>query len=323
MNQSLPTAILGRTGLQVTRLGWGTGHRKMHLVNNDDQRKAIHNTVLDLGINYIDTGHVYGTRKGYTYTPRSEGLIGDFLSHRSSEFYLATKCGDAPATAIEGIAGHIWTKENCFRCLHESLQSLKTDCVDLMQLHSPSVEECERGRLVEALEEMRAQGKVRWIGVSIKGKAEGDSTIQDLPTYLSWGVFDVFQMPYSALEREHEDWITKVAEAGAGTVIRQGVALGEPGIGSGEFDGSLYPKWRKFGEAKLDELREEGESRTAFMLRFTLTHPHANTIIVGTNNPDHARENAQAVLRGPLPADVYNDAKRRLQRVGVQPQPVA
>ena len=66
----------------------------------------------------------------------------------------------------------------------------------------------------------------------------------------------------------------------------------------------------------------EGESRTAFVLRFTLTHSHAHTNIVGTTNPDHLRENVQAVLRGPLPADVYAEARRRLDGVGVKPAAV-
>ena len=291
MAQDLPTATLGRTGLQVTRLGYGAGHRKPM---DDDQRKAILNAVLDSGINYIDTADDYGN---------SEELIGRFISHRSSEFYLATKCGGSDR-------GHVWTKENCLRNLQESLRRLKTDCVDVMQLHGATVEECQRGELVDALQEMRNQGKVRWIGVS--------TSLPDLPTYLSWDVFDVFQIPYSAIEREHEDLVSKVAEAGAGTVIRGGAGLGEPGLGLGSHD-----QWRNFHEAKMDELRQEGESRTAFVLRFTLTHPYAHTNIVGTTNLDHMRENVQAVLRGPLPADVYSEAKRRLDAVGEKPPDTA
>ena len=281
MSASLPTAVLGRTGLQVTRLGYGSGHRKPM---DDDQRRTILNAVLDSGINFIDTAKGYGN---------SEELIGRYLSHRRSGFYLATK-------------GDTWTREGLFQGLHQSLRRLKTDYVDVIQLHNPTVEECERGNLVEALLEMRRQGKVRWIGVS--------TTLPHLPTYLQWGVFDTFQIPYSALERDHEDWITKAAEAGVGIINRGGAALGEPGVGVGDPD-----HWRKFEQANLDELRQEGESRTAFVLRFTLTHPHTNTIIVGTTNPDHVRENVQAVLRGPLSPDVYTEAKRRLADAGVKP----
>ena len=289
MSDNLPRAVLGRTNLSVTRLGWGAADRR---VWNEDLAESMCNSVLDAGINYVDTANDYG---------RSEEFIGNLISQRRDEFYLASKCGCVP-----GGGSHVWTEENAFRGLHESLSRLKTDYLDLMQLHNPTVNECERGRLVAALNEMRDQGKVRWIGIS--------TTLPHLPTFLEWGVFDTFQIPYSALERQHEEWITQVAEAGIGTVVRGGVALGEPGQGLG-----IPERWRGFSGAKLEDLQEADESRTAFMLRFTLTHPSIDTIIVGTQNPAHLRENVVAVNRGPLPADVYEEAKRRLSAAGLLP----
>ena len=112
--------------------------------------------------------------------------------------------------------------------------------------------------------------------------------------------------------------ITQARNAGIGTVIRGGVAKGEPGEGLGRAD-----RWQKFEQASLDELQEEGESRTAFMLRFTLSHHQLDTTIVGTMNPQHLQENLQAVLRGPLPPDVYDEAKRRLDAVGSSPAKVS
>ncbi len=290
MAKPLPTAILGRTGLSVTRLGYGAGHRKPQ---SDDNAKAVHEAILDSGINFIDTADDYGN---------SEELIGRYMSAWSSEYYIATKCGGSES-------GHVWTRENCLRTMEESLERLRTDSVDIMQLHNPTVAESEAGGLVDALKEMRESGKVRWIGAS--------TTLPHLPTYLSWGVFDVFQIPYSALEREHEDWITKAAEAGVGIVIRGGVAMGEPGVGKGSVD-----RWQRFEEAGLDGLLDEGEDRTAFLLRYTLTHPHADTIIVGTVNLDHLQQNVDAIHKGPLSADVYAEAKRRLDAIGISPAPV-
>ena len=291
---SLPTAQLGRTGLHVTRLGYGAAHRKPM---DNVQRRTILNDVLDAGINFIDTADDYGLT--YDDEDSSEKLIGRYISHRQSEFYLATKCGGSDS-------GHIWTRENVFRNLHDSLRRLKADYVDIMQLHGATVEDCEREGLVDSLLEMRQEGKVRWIGAS--------TNLPHLPTFLDWGVFDVFQLPFSALERDHEGWITKASEAGAGIIIRGGVALGEVGVGVGSPD-----RWNKFQEAELDELREPGESRTAFLARFTMTHPHTHTNIVGTTNPDHLQENVEATQRGPLPNDVYEEAKRRLDGVGVSP----
>lgn len=301
----LPTTSLGRTGLAVTRLGYGAmevrgsriwGGRPV----TEEQAQTILNAVLDAGINFIDTANDYG---------RSEEFIGKYLAHRRSEFYLATKCGCTVVRRDENTddTPHVWTRENLFRGLHESLKRMKTDYVDLMQLHNPSVEDTEKNHLVDVLQEMRDQGKVRHIAIS--------TTLPHLPTYLEWGVFESFQIPYSALERDHEEWISKTAQAGLGTIIRGGVARGEPGQGLGSTD-----RWTAFEAAKMDELREPGESRSAFLLRFTLTHPDAHTIIAGTLQPEHLKENVAAVMRGPLSAEVYAEAKKRLDAAGIRPK---
>lgn len=287
MSNSLPITTLGRTGLRVTRLGFGAGHRR---AMTDEEMNAQLNAILDSGINFIDTANDYGN---------SEEMIGRYLRHRRDEFILATKCGCHPN-------GHIWTRENLFRGLHESLERLRVDYVDLMQLHNPTVAECEQGELVQALQDMRAQGKVRWIGMS--------TTLPHLPTYLSWEVFDAYQIPYSALERDHEDWLTKTAQAGAGVIIRGGVALGKPGVGIGSPD-----TWQAYANAGLSDLKQADESDTSFVLRYTLTHPDVHTIIVGTTNPAHLAENVQAIQAGPLSADVYAQAKQRLDSIGVTP----
>ena len=279
--------MLGRTGLEVTRLGYGAGHRKPM---NDEQRETILNAVLDAGINFIDTADDYGN---------SEELIGRYISNRRSEYFIATKCGASRR-------GHRWTRDNVLRNLEESLRRLKTDYIDVMQLHGATVEDCEKGGMVEALQHMREQGKVRWIGHS--------TNLPDLPTFMEWDVFDVFQLPYSALDRDHEEWLTRCARAGAGVIIRGGAALGEPGHGKGSAH-----EWRNFQEAGLDELRQEDESRTGFVVRFTLTHPHTDTNIVGTTNPVHLQENVRALQRGPLPWETYEEAKRLLAEVGVRP----
>ena len=288
---------LGRTGLEVTDLSYGAmevrgsriwGGRAV----TEQQAETILNAVLDSGINFIDTSNDYG---------RSEEFIGKYLHTRRGEYYLATKCGCTIVHKDEDTddTPHVWTRENLFRGLHESLERMKTDYIDVMQLHNPSVEQAEEGDLVSVLLEMKQQGKVRWVGCS--------ATSPHIESYIKSGVFDVFQIPYSALERQHEDAITLAGEAGAGTIIRGGVARGEPGVGLG--DGG---RWTSFEKAGLDELRAEGESPTAFLLRFTLSHPEMDTTIVGTLIPEHLQENVRIAEQGPLPADVYAEAKRRL-----------
>ena len=302
MASALPTSALGRTGLKVTRLGYGAmevrgsriwGGRPV----TEEQAQTILNAVLDAGINFIDTANDYG---------RSEEFIGKFISQRRQEYYLATKCGCHVTRRDENSddTPHVWTRENLFRGLNESLQRMKTEYVDVIQMHNPSVQDVENNGLVAALQDMKKEGKVRWIGVS--------TTLPHLPTYLSWGVFDSFQIPYSALQREHEDWIAKARQAGIGTIIRGGAARGEPGAGLGRQDA-----WDKFAQAKLDDLLEPGESRTSFIIRYTLSHPYVDTTIVGTLHPEHLQQNVAAVIRGPLSPEVYAEAKRRLDSAGV------
>jgi aryl-alcohol dehydrogenase-like predicted oxidoreductase len=142
---------------------------------------------------------------------------------------------------------------------------------------------------------------VRWIGIS--------ATSPHLQTYISWGVFDTFQIPYSALERKHEELIQAASDSGAGVIVRGGVARGEPGAGLGNAD-----RWASWEAAGLDELLEQGETRTGFLLRFTNAHPGMSTNIVGTMSVDHLKQNIAAASR-PLPAETYAEAKQRLDGV--------
>lgn len=284
MTEGLATSVLGRTGLDVTRLGYGAMALRE---SSGDVSERVLNAVLDAGITFVDTSNDYG---------HSEEMIGKYVSGRRSEYYLATKCGCPP-----GGGEHVWTRENLFRGLHESLERLKTDYVDVMQLHNAKVEDVDRGGLVDALEEMREQGKVRWIGAS--------AVLPWIETFVERGAFDEYQIPYSALDRAHDEAISDAAVSGAGTVIRGGVQQGEPGVSS-----RGYPdRWTAFEAAGLDDLRGASESRTAFMLRYTLAHPGLHTTIVGTQNLAHLRENVEAAERGPLPADTYAEARRRLE----------
>jgi aryl-alcohol dehydrogenase-like predicted oxidoreductase len=181
---------------------------------------------------------------------------------------------------------------------------MKTDYVDLLQFHaSPSKEQMLEHGALECIQDLKKQGKVRWIGVS--------GTIPNLKDQIEMNVFDEFQIPYSAMEREHEELITLASQAGAGVVIRGGAAKGGPG----KEEGSAWDKWQ---EVDLSDLLD-GMTRQEFILRFTISHPHMDTTIVGTINPDHLQENVEALLHGVLPADVYEEAKKRLSGAGLQP----
>ncbi len=297
---NLPTAVLGRTGLEVTRLGFGA----MELRSNDGDRAVsdehsakVLNAVLDAGINFIDTSVDYGL---------SEERIGKAISHRRDEFFIATKCG-CPATPDALKAGeHVYTRDNIEAAVNQSLRRMKTDRLDVVQFHgSPAQSVIEDNDAIETLQGLRDAGKIRFIASS--------SSLPNIRDHIDMGVFDSFQIPYSALSRQHEGIIAQSAAAGIGTVIRGGIAKGEPGV-SGV---TREEAWKTFDDACLGELLEEGESKTAFILRFTLAHPDMHTTIVGTQNVDHLDENVRvATMKGPLPEDVYAEAKCRLDGVG-------
>ena len=302
---NLPTAILGRTGLEVTRLGFGTALAAPHkLYWNDTSAAELHREVFNVGINFVDTAYDYVD---------AERRIGELMHEHYDRLFVATKCGCTDTRPTANNSDHVWTRDNLFRGLEGSLARLRRDAVDIMQLHNPTVAECEWGGLVDALEEMRRSGLVRFIGVS--------TTLPDLPTYLSWGVFDTMQIPYSALEREHEEWIATAAAAGVGIIIRGGIARGEPADQGKARKSAAAEQWALYERAGLDDLRMEGETRSAFVLRYTLSHPAVHTIIVGTTQVTHLRENVAIALRGPLPDDVYSEAKQRLAAAGERPSP--
>lgn len=295
---------LGRTGLRATILGYGAMELRGAPRGREirpEEAGAMLNAVLDAGINYIDTSIDYG---------QSEELIGRSIARRRKEYYLATKCGcqvvpDAGGTPIftRGGGPHIFTRENIIAGVHQSLARMKTDHIDVLQFHaSPPKKILEDNDAIETMLQLKREGKIRFIGMS--------STLPELPDHIKMGVFDVFQIPYSALQRGHEEAISQAARAGAGIVIRGAVARGTPS--EAKRQGNAWELWDKAG---LDGLLD-GMTRMEFMLRFTISHPDLHTAIVGTISPGHLRENLRALEKGPLPTDLYAEAKRRLASDG-------
>src|SRR3990172_3896036 len=138
---TMPKSILGRTGLLVTKLGYGA----MELRGTDHfprlSAKAaseILNSVLDNGINYLDTSPDYGY---------SEQIIGEQLAHRRREFYLASKCGcpiEAPEVPHDQRKPHDFSRDNLRAGVEQSLRRMKTDYLDVVQFHvSPTRAELE------------------------------------------------------------------------------------------------------------------------------------------------------------------------------------
>src|SRR5580704_15841748 len=239
---AIMTRPLGGTGADVTILGFGAmelrGRPRGPEIADEDASRLLHE-VLDSGINLIDTSPDYG---------RSEELIGTFIGNRRDEFFLASKCGcpiEPPADAPPPYP-HDYSPGNVRADVEQSLRRLGTDRLDLVQVHmSPSKAVLEENHTVQTLADLQAEGKVRFIGMS--------GILPNLPDHIAMGVFDVFQIPYSAVQRDHEDLVTAAAGGGAGTFIRGGAARGaasadknwqvgpltqEPGVGQRNWETS-------------------------------------------------------------------------------------
>ena len=285
---------LGRTGLNVTQLGFGAAFRPGPDGDGavtDELAEKILNAMLDEGINFIDTAPDYGL---------SEERIGRYVSSRRNEYFLATKGGCDPVDK-GGQGDHIWTRDRLLKNIAGSLKRLKTDHVDVLQLHNPSGEDVPVEELIGTLREIQSQGMTRFIGAS--------HTLPLLDEYVATGAFDTFQIPYSCLEPQHHDAISRASEAGAGIIVRGGIGYGGP-----EAEVPERVRVDLWEQAGLQE--PCGEMKPAeFILRYTITHPHCHTTIVGTRSIEHLRDNVAAMVKGPLPDDLYEEVRRRVAAV--------
>lgn len=245
---ALPRRALGSTGVEVTALGYGALELRGRPRGRDLSEKEVGRILgaaLGAGINLIDTSIDYEA---------SEERIGRHVGHRRDEYLIATKCGclvgwERPADYAGGLPGggpHDFSRSNIVAGVEQSLRRLHTDYLDILQVHaSPDEATLREHRVVETLEALRSQGKVRFIGMSV--------TLPALIEHIGMGVFDVFQIPYSVMQREHELVISEAAAAGAGIIIRGGAGRGVP---SGEHrtarrNPNLADAWKR---ANIDDL---------------------------------------------------------------------
>jgi len=302
---TIQTRRLGRTGANVTILGYGAmelrGQPRGPAIEDAGAGRLL-GEVLDGGINLIDTAIDYG---------RSEELIGRYLGHRRDEYFLASKCGCLLAPPPAGARPpfpHDYSAGNVRAGIEQSLRRLRTDHLDLVQVHmSPSRAQMEADGTLEALVAARDEGKTRFLGMS--------GILPNLPDHIAMGVFDVFQIPYSVVQREHEELITAAAQAGAGTLIRGGAARGGPAEDKNWSQGPLGldpgEGQRRWASSGLDGLLGD-MSPLEFVLRFTLSHPGLSSTIVGTSSPAHLRANLAVAAKGPLPPDLYDKVRQHL-----------
>lgn len=270
---------LGRTGLQVTPLGFGGAEIGFESAGQDTVDRLL-NAALDAGLNVVDTAECYHD---------SEELIGRAIGHRRDAYHLFTKVGHAA-----GLPQPEWSPELIAASIERSLQRLRTDRLDLVQLHSCGIEDLRAGDVVAALVRAREAGKCRFIGYSGDGEAARFAA--------GSGVFDTIQTSLSIADQRNIDEVLPVARASdLGVIAKRPIA---------------NAAWRHGGRPpnpyhhvyydRLQELRYgflAGPDAVGVALRFTLGLPGVSTAIVGTANPARWAGNAALAERGPLPED--------------------
>ena len=281
--------VLGKTGMQVTVLGLGAAEIGYENVPFDKVERLLH-AALDAGLNIIDTAECY---------PGSEEMIGRALSGRRRDFFLFTKCGHASGFDLPD-----WDPRMLAMQIDRSLQRLRVDHVDLVQLHSCSRAILENGDAVRVLQKARDAGKTRFIGYS------GDG--QDALYAIESGAFDTLQTSVSIADLEAIDLtLPRALQRNLGVIAKRPIANAVWRTGAKPASPYHHEYWRRIELLQYEFLRGGVDHSVSIALRFTLAQPGVATAIVGTANPDRWAANARLLEAGPLrPADTQAIRRR-------------
>ncbi|MGH9944503.1 MAG: aldo/keto reductase, partial [Pyrinomonadaceae bacterium] len=245
-----------------------------------------------VGLNVVDTAECYLD---------SEELIGRAVSPRRREFYLFTKCGHASSS---GLAHPDWSPRLLSESIDRSLARLRTDYLDLLQLHSCSAEVLQRGEVIEVLQRAREQGKTRFIGYS------GDGT--DALYAVECGAFDTLQTSVNVADQQAlELTLPPARERGMGVIAKRPLANAVWKHRDRPADPYVQPYWERLRQLDYGFLRGDVGEAVGKALRFTLSVPGVHTAIVGTARPGRWRENAELLGAGPLSTEEFGSIRER------------
>lgn len=290
----------GKTNLKVSQLAigtWAIGGTGWGNVNETDSINAIH-TMLDQGVNIIDTAPSYG--RGH-----SEEVVGKALKGKRNKCVLLTKCGIRwPENVSYGSTKPIRdsSKTAIIKQCEESLARLDTDYLDIYLIHWPDVH-TPFEETVDALNTLKQQGKIRYTGIS-NFESDELSKLYDL------GSIDVIQYPYSMVNRTKENILKSYSQKGVYTMGYGGLGAGiltgairelpnfEPGDARlGFYDFFVEPKFSKVMELlkTLDTIAEVHNVPVAQVtVNWTTQHDYIGASLTGVRNSQEAIENCAA-----------------------------
>ena len=287
---------LGKTGLEVSEIGfgaWAIGgnkHGNSYGPTNDKESLKAIQKALELGCNFFDTADVYG--HGH-----SEKLIGEALEGRREDIIIATKVG---GDFYNVGAGANFTREYITFAIEKSLKRLRTDYIDIYQLHNPNRQLISNGDMFETLKELKKEGKIRFYGISIFDPAEGLEAIKA-------GNVDTIQVIYNIFDQSPVSRLFPAAKnKDVGIITREPLANSfltgkhdfKSKFPSGDIRSSFpegYKKGMIKAVEKLNFLIENKEVTLAqAALKFVLASDAVSTVIPGIKTEYQAKENLKA-----------------------------
>lgn len=311
--------VLGKTGIRVSEIGFGawaiggaaeaSGTPLGWGRTSDDESLATIRRARDLGVNFFDTADSYGFG-------RSESLLGIVLSRRRDDVVIATKVGIVRTSS--GQLKKDFSKQHIFHAVDGSLKRLRTDFIDLYQVHNPTLDDLRREDIQEAMERLQEVGKIRFWGVSVSTIDEGGEIVER-----GWGY--VLQVLYNVLNQAPaEELFPAAKEKGYGIIARVPLASG---LLTGKFrldsqfaaddvrQNFLTPRRLQEAIERVDEAKSiiggTARSLAEGALRFVLANDNVSTVIPGAKNVHQVEMNA-AAAEAELPAEVVEKLRTRL-----------
>ncbi|HEX9406671.1 MAG TPA: aldo/keto reductase [Thermoanaerobaculia bacterium] len=310
---------LGRTGIRVSAIGFGgwaiggaaeaSGAPLGWGRTSDDESLAAIRRARELGVTFYDTADSYGFG-------RSESLLGIVLSRYRQDVVIATKVGVVRTST--GDLKKDFSRQHIFHAVDGSLKRLRTDYIDLYQVHNPTLQELRREEIQEAMERLQDAGKVRFWGVSVSTPEEGVQVVQH-------GWAHALQVLYNVLNQSPANELFPLAkEKGYGVIARVPLASG---LLTGKFridslfasddvrQNFLTPRRLQEAIQRVDEVKSiiggAAHSLAEGALRFVLADDAVSSTIPGARNARQVEMNVAAV-EGTLPPDILEKLRTRL-----------
>ncbi len=298
---------LGRTGLEVSEIGygaWGIGGTQW-LGGDDRESLSALRRALELGLNFIDTALAYGDG-------HSERLVGQVVREAPQTVYVATKVPPKnrlwPARPGIGLS-QVFPYRSILEATEQSLRNLGLDHIDLQQLHVWNPEWIREEDWRRAFEDLKRSGKVRFVGVSINDH-QPDSALELIET----GLIDTVQVIYNIFDQSPERRLFPLCrERNIGVLARvpfdegslTGAITAQTRFEPGDFRSFYFRGDRKRQvEQRVAALRRDLAGVEAELpevaLRFCLSHPAVSTVIPGMRRVRHVEANLAVSDRGPL-----------------------